>query len=406
MDAPSPATAQRALLGLLVPTYDRAPLLERLLEALEREIGDRDDIIVQVADNASPDATPEILAAASVRLPWLRVHRQPENIGPFANGHWLMEHAPDAEYLWCFGDDDVPLPGAIERTAALLREHRPAWLFHPYLSAAADGVVTHWTPVTGAAQVHPDPGALWRDQHQYLTFLSASIVRADALRDAHAATTAENAYLPLLWFFRAGLQGPCVVAGEHGVLGCTDIGWADVAHEYLTLHFTKLYDDVLHLGLTEAEFGESLNGLYRDGLGLSQWRRVPIERLAEVVRRFPQCRELRVILWQLARDQQRPDVLNDLDAGLRRLGLDVEARTLHAAGVARFEAGDAIGAARLIETATAVAPSLPGVWNDLGVVYHALEAFPRAAECLELALFVDPADDGARANRDALVAPA
>ena len=39
----------------------------------------------------------------------------------------------------------------------------------------------------------------------------------------------DNAYIPLLWFFRAGLDGPCVAAA--GLLdGGTEITWADRRH--------------------------------------------------------------------------------------------------------------------------------------------------------------------------------
>jgi hypothetical protein len=105
-----------------------------------------------------------------------------------------MEHAPLAEYQWVFGDDDVPYPGALDRTLTLLREHRPVWLFHPYEYVDGSGAVTGAIPMPAdpAPALYPDAAALWNDRHQYKTFLSASVVRADALREAARATTAEN----------------------------------------------------------------------------------------------------------------------------------------------------------------------------------------------------------------------
>jgi hypothetical protein len=394
--------SDRALLCLCVPTYNRAALVARLLDALEHEIGDRDDILVLISDNASPDATPEILAAAGARLPWLRVHRQPENIGPFANAEWVIEHAPPAEYLWTFGDDDLPYPGTLARTADLLREHRPVWLFHPYRYVDGEGTVTGATPAIGVDQVYDGSGALWRDWHHHLTFISASVVRADALREAARATVVDNAYEPLLWFFRAGLDGPCVVSGEHGISASTEISWADVAHEYQTLHFTSLYDDGLHRGLSEEEFGASLGGLYRDGFGQWQWRRVPIERLAAVVRRFPQADELRWHLWCIAREQDRPDVLGDLDAGCRRLNLHECAAELHAAGEAAVHAARPGDAVRLFEAAANVMPTLPGAFNDLAVAQHLGGCSEEARTTIAVALWVDPHDVDARENLRAI----
>src|SRR4051812_26285445 len=101
------------LLCICVPTFNRAPDLANLLACLEREIGARDDVIVHISDNASPDGTEALLADAAARLPWLRVFRQSENVGPFANLQWLIDNAPPARYLWLFGDDDVIVPGAL-----------------------------------------------------------------------------------------------------------------------------------------------------------------------------------------------------------------------------------------------------------------------------------------------------
>jgi hypothetical protein len=392
------------VLCLCVPTYDRAPRLRALLEVLEREIGDRDDVVVLVSDNASPDATPEVLVEAAARLPWLRVHRQPENVGPFANTRWLVEHAPDAEYLWTFGDDDLPYPGTIDRTIALLREHRPAWLFHPYEYVDGDGARVGAIPLEdGGTRRFADARALWAEWHQYLTFMSASVVRADALRAAARATTATNAYLPLLWFFRAGLDGPCVSAGAYGLSCCGDISWGDLRDEYVTLHYTSLYDDGLRLGMTAAEFGESLNGLYTDGFGREHWRRVPIERLAAVVRRFPQCAATRTFLWDLACAQGRADVLADLDAGCRAIGLHDEAERLRVEGEAAFHAGRTVDAARRFEAAATLVPTLPGALNDLAVALHHA-GHPQAAVCARLALFVDPSDADAQENLRAIEA--
>lgn len=387
------------LLCLAVPTYDRAGHVRALLEVLERELGDgaRDDVVVLISDNASPDETPAVLAEAAARLPWLRVHRQPENVGPFANAKWVVENAPaDVEYIWTFGDDDAPYPGKIDRTLALLREHRPAWLFHPYVYVNGEGTPTGSTP-SGEVQVFPDSGAMWAQWTHYLTFLSASVGRADALRAAAREITADNAYLPALWFFRAGLEGPCVSAGEHGLSCCTEVSWADVAHLYQTIHYTSLYDDGLHLGMTEAEFGESLNGIYHEAFGRHQWTLVPIERLAETVRRWPQCDATRTFLWEQACEHNRADVLGDLDAACRAVGLHERAQELRAKGEAAFHAGRAEEAACAFEVAAALAPTLPGLLNDLAVALHFC-GDPSAVEHARRALLVDPYDADAHEN--------
>jgi glycosyltransferase involved in cell wall biosynthesis len=391
------------LLCICVPTYGRAGHVADLLALLTREIGDRDDVVVLVSDNASPDGTAEVLAAHAARSPWLRVHRQDENVGPFRNLQWLIEHAPASEYLWCFGDDDRVLPGALAHTVELLREHHPTWLFNPYDSIDRDGVVGGGSPVPGVVQHYADAPAMYREWHHWLTFLSSSVVRTEAMQRAVRDTTAENAYLPLLWAFRAALHGPCMVAAEPAIRASQDISWADVAHLYQTLHFTSLFDDGLCLGLTEEEFGTTLDGLYVNGFGDWQWRKVPLERLVEAVRRFPQSQGLRRLLWEIAGEQERPDVLSDLDAACRAMGLHRPVAELVAAGERAFAAGELPQAARLFAEATELMPTSAPAWNGLAVAGF-YTGDPEAVAAAQAALFVAPDDADALANHAAISA--
>ena len=391
------------LLCICVPTFNRAADVSNLLACLEREIGDRDDVIVQFSDNASPDGTAAVLTDALARLPWLRVFRQSENIGPFANLEWLIEHAPPAQYLWLFGDDDVIVPGALAAVAEILQARRPAWLFLPHHWVDDAGRVVGGSPAPSDVQSFAGAGAMFRAYDHWLTFLSASIVQADALRAALHATDAENAYAPLLWYFRAGLDGLCCVAPMHCVHGGQAISWLARQHEYLTLHFTRLYDDGLKDGLTAHEFATALDGLYRRDYDLvHHWRRIEIERLAELVARFPQSEGLRGYLWSIAHQQRRRDMLDTVEAATRTTGADVRAAALVAAGEQAFSSADAATAARRFMEAATCAPTLVEAWNNLAVALHALGR-PEAFQAIETALFVAPDDADAQSNLFAIL---
>ena len=391
-----------ALLCIGVPTFERADDLERLLAYLERQLRDTaEDIAVLVSDNASTDRTPDLLRAAAERLPWLHVHRQPTNLGAPPNIRWLIEQAGDSEYLWLIGDDDVPHEGALATVVDLLRAERPAWLHLPHRWVEPSGRVVGGSPVTGVVQRYDNAADMYRAHHHWLTFMSASIIRTTELQRAIREVRSDNAYIPLLWFFRAGLDGPCAVAAEHLLDGGTEITWADRRHTIMTLDFTALYDDGLHAGLSEAEFGASLDGLYVNGWAFDLWERLPIERLAEAVTRFPQSRGLRDYLWRLARAQNRRDLLAVLDDAARSVGDDRIARELVAAGEEAFAAGSPQAALERFTEAAARLPGLTAAWNDLAVTAHHL-GLPDARAYVEHALFVAPHDRDALLNRGAI----
>lgn len=107
---------------VVVPTYNRAGLLPRLVVALEAQ-RDVDDFEVVVVDDASTDDTHHVLTILAARSPLrLRVERLARNAGPATarNVGWLASQAP----VVAFTDDDcVPEP---EWLASLLRSAEQA----------------------------------------------------------------------------------------------------------------------------------------------------------------------------------------------------------------------------------------------------------------------------------------
>jgi len=119
--APSPQ------LSLLIPTYNRAPRLARLLQNIEDELarsGLAGRVDVLVSDNASTDATPQVLASFKPANFRLRSFRQPENVGMDRNMQFLYERAT-SEYIWFFSDDDILLPGSVAKVLEVLKSTSP-----------------------------------------------------------------------------------------------------------------------------------------------------------------------------------------------------------------------------------------------------------------------------------------
>lgn len=93
--------------AVCVATYNRAPRLERLLRSLAAQ--DFPDFEVVVYDDASTDATAEVLSSWTTRLP-LTVLRGDRNRGP-AHGRNAAWRAADADLVLFTDDDCQPLPG-------------------------------------------------------------------------------------------------------------------------------------------------------------------------------------------------------------------------------------------------------------------------------------------------------
>ncbi len=393
------------LLAICVPTYNRASELSRLLECLDREVAAVDDVVVLVSDNASQDDTAELLAAATATRPWLRAHRQVENIGAPGNIEWLVDNAPDADYAWIFCDDDVLVPGALDTARALLLTERPTWLFLPHHWVDEDANVVGGSPAPGMVERYATGPDLYRAYHHWLTFASASIVRRDRLQDAVRRIETENAYAPLLWYYAAGFEGPCLVAAEHMVHGSQAISWRDRAHIFQTQHFLALYDDGLRVGLTEAEFARSLDGLYCGGFAYDHWQRNPVADLIAAVERFPQSAGLRWYLWSIARERGLREILPTLTEAAKAARVDERAASLVEAGETTFERGDLYGAAQQFREAAELMPTLGMAWNDLAVTLHRL-GDPAAAAAAASALFAAPEDEAARENHAHIVGDA
>lgn len=99
---------------VLIPTYNRAFLLEASLESILAQT--LSPVQVLVIDDGSSDETPDLLSRMRPRIEHLRVPQggksRAVNAGlPLVRG----------DYLWVFDDDDIAAPDALQRFVAPLR---------------------------------------------------------------------------------------------------------------------------------------------------------------------------------------------------------------------------------------------------------------------------------------------
>lgn len=105
------------IVSICIPTFNRSRYVASLLDSLVGQLeGFPYPYEIFIADNASPDATAEVVASFSDRLP-IRYHRHAENIGGYPNWQFVMSQAV-GRYLVYLSDDDSLLGDQVAQIIA------------------------------------------------------------------------------------------------------------------------------------------------------------------------------------------------------------------------------------------------------------------------------------------------
>jgi len=106
--------------SVVVPNYNHGQYLPRCLTALvEQSVLPREIIVI---DDASTDNSAQIVEEFSRRHPFVRLHRNPTNQGVVYGANLGLQLARGDWVLFAAADDFV-LPGFLEKSVALLRQH-------------------------------------------------------------------------------------------------------------------------------------------------------------------------------------------------------------------------------------------------------------------------------------------
>jgi glycosyltransferase involved in cell wall biosynthesis len=139
----TPNGGGRLMVGMA--TYNRADYLRKAIDSVRQQsVG---DFVMRIVDDASTDATPDLLAELDDdRICWAR---QPTNRGWLENCNAALSLV-DTEYVTLLGDDDLMLPGALERAMDFLDAHPECSFVHAgvHIIGTHDEILvpdTNWT---------------------------------------------------------------------------------------------------------------------------------------------------------------------------------------------------------------------------------------------------------------------
>jgi hypothetical protein len=110
---------------VVIPTFNRGHWLRHSIAAVLAQT--YHDFVLLVSDNASTDATPEVVGEFDD--PRIRYVRHPTNLGLIGNHNASLAEV-ETEYVLVIPDDDLLYPSNLEVTVAALDRHPSAGLVH------------------------------------------------------------------------------------------------------------------------------------------------------------------------------------------------------------------------------------------------------------------------------------
>ncbi len=116
----------KPLLTVAIPTYNRSNTLKKVLNQLSKEKNQSFQIIV--SDDSSSDDTEIMVKKYQKSLQNLSYHKNEVNLGHSGNILKLYDLAK-TRYIWFLSDDEIVLPGAIEKIIKSITKYKPVVAF-------------------------------------------------------------------------------------------------------------------------------------------------------------------------------------------------------------------------------------------------------------------------------------
>jgi glycosyltransferase involved in cell wall biosynthesis len=235
------------LLSLCISTYNRATRLAQSLQAALRETAAFADVVeLLVVDNASTDDTPKVVERCG-DAPNLRGVRNPANVGLLGNLRVCAE-AARGEYLWIIGDDDLLLPGAVERVLQGIARLRGIELI--YLNYAHGGTSGTEPVSTRFGDVHADAARYIAGYSENCftgvyccVFERAAGVAAYSMDTSGAPFSTLAACAPSAEYAAAALlERPALWLGAPALVADLDVSWGEHAHLFVLERVPELLE--------------------------------------------------------------------------------------------------------------------------------------------------------------------
>jgi glycosyltransferase involved in cell wall biosynthesis len=304
---------RRPVLSICVTTFNRAAWLRQSVPLiLEQARPYRGIVEVAVCDNASTDETPTVCEALA-RSANVRIHRNATNVGMLGNLAVSVQQAR-GEYAWIIGDDDLMVPGALERVLAAIALHPDVDLVYTnYASTCFDVPEDLSSPdevIRGGTlnsthvrdEYSPRLGSICTRSDNCFTGIYCLVFRTEHARQAYGQDTRGPPFssLPTCvpsthYILDHMLDRPAYWVGDPCVVVNRNVSWSRYAALYVLERFPEIWDrmeirgvDPVEVDGLRARFLPHLAGALAELYFGSQREHVADVSIERLVRRFVQ----------------------------------------------------------------------------------------------------------------------
>ena len=228
--------SQKPLLTVAIPTYNGSKTIRTMLDILLPQV--TEDVEVIISDNCSTDETPTIVKDYISRYPFIGYSRTENNIG--ADGNFLRcMRISNGKYVMLLSDDDVLIEGSMTKIIKFLK--------HNDVELAYLETISFHSGYSGVDSCEKMPGVCDGDYSNLVTddkklffsyigrnwgFTSSFICKTDRVKsianpEQYFGTFWMQSYIHILCSDKDDdklgiIAGPCVAAGNYGILGNYD----------------------------------------------------------------------------------------------------------------------------------------------------------------------------------------
>jgi glycosyltransferase involved in cell wall biosynthesis len=320
--------AERPRLSVCISTYNRVAWLSTALRNIANLYPEPvEGVEFVICDNASPDETPLVVREFLMR-PDAVFRRNPVNVGMLGN---LRETAlaANGEYVWIVGDDDLLMPGAVERVLDAIDNHPDSaliYLNYAYTSVSDarsvldfDSFFRDAIPIVPAELDEAGPiREICARNENFFTAIYTLVFRRDHALKAYSQDTSGRPFSTMLtcipttyYVLNYLMDEPGVWIGAPQVVVNLNVSWMRYAPLWILERIPEVYEVALQKGVPTEDIDRwrrhtllSVERFFAEILGDDLLGNAAYFSAAQLVRRFadlPEFQAMRPRLLEIYR---------------------------------------------------------------------------------------------------------